>query len=80
MASVVKLVDLSDERRAVKTWLPSDDRDVSNGLVIIDSGLPGQPLKTRPRCKLHGSMNRVDPIRRIYRCSDCGVGAEAVGS
>lgn len=78
MAKVVRLIDLSDERRAAKTWLPKDDRDVTNGLVILDKGIPGRPLKTKPRCKRHGSMNRVDPVRRIYRCSDCGVGMEVI--
>jgi hypothetical protein len=67
------VIDLSDERRRNKPWLPEDDRDVTNGLVYADD-------QGRPRCQWHGAMNRVDPIRRIYRCSEfrCGVGAEVV--
>jgi hypothetical protein len=69
------IIDLQDDRRAKKTWLPhpGDDRDVTNGLVT--EGTDG-----RPRCWRHGAMNRVDPVRRIYRCSEfrCGVGAEVV--
>jgi hypothetical protein len=63
------LLDLSDARRAVKDWLPADDRDVTNGLVVM--GHDG------PRCIRHGAMNRVHPIEPIYRCSEyrCGVGA-----
>jgi len=69
------IIDLSDERRANKPWLPADDHDVTNGLVIDDGhGLPA--------CQRHGAMNRVDPHRSIWRCSEfrCGVGAEVVGS
>jgi hypothetical protein len=68
----MSVVDLSDDRRANKPWLPADDRDVSNGLVFDQSG--------KPACRDHGAMNRVDPIRRLYRCSEfrCGVGAEVV--
>mgnify|MGYP001565876797 CR=1 FL=1 len=67
------IVDLSDERRKNKPWLPDDDRDVANGYVTEDN--LGKPL-----CRFHGAMNRVDPIRRIYRCSEfrCGVGAEMI--
>lgn len=68
------IVDLSDERRANKPWLPADDRDVTVNLLVI----PGPDGK--PRCIWHGAMNRVDPIRRLYRCSEqrCGVGAEVL--
>lgn len=67
------LVDLSDDRRGKKPWLPGDDRDVTNGLVILDDW-------GKPACVRHGAMNRVDPIRRIYRCQEmyCGVGAKIV--
>jgi hypothetical protein len=67
------IIDLSDERRHNKPWLPEDDHDVSNGLVLADA-------EGKPQCWWHGAMNRVDPIRRIYRCSEfrCGVGAEVV--
>jgi hypothetical protein len=67
------LIDLQDDRRAAKTWLPDDDRDVTNGLVEADP-------EGRPRCVRHGAMNRVDEYRQIYRCSEfrCGVGAEIV--
>lgn len=65
------LADLSDERRGKKPWLPADDRDVTGGRVRADTG-------GKPECWRHGAMNRVDRIRRIYRCSEmyCGVGAE----
>jgi hypothetical protein len=69
------IIDLQDDRRAAKTWLPfgGDDRDVTNALVT--EGKDG-----KPRCWRHGAMNRVDPHRRIYRCQEwhCGVGAEVV--
>jgi hypothetical protein len=62
--------DLSDERRDKKPWLPPDDRDVTNGLVIADT-------TGKPACVRHGAMNRVHPTEPIYRCSEqyCGVGA-----
>jgi hypothetical protein len=72
------IADLNDSRRAGKTWLPSDDRDVTNGLVRLE------PLilngARRPECVVHGSMNRVSNIEDSdgslpYRCSQCGVGA-----
>ena len=67
------LTDLSDARRAAKPWLPADDRDVTAGRVTI--GPMGKPA-----CWRHGAMNRVDPIRSLWRCSEmyCGVGAEMV--
>jgi hypothetical protein len=67
------LADLSDERRAAKSWLPDDDRDATAGRVKLDAW-------SKPSCWRHGAMNRVDPIRRIYRCQEmyCGVGAELV--
>jgi hypothetical protein len=69
------IIDLQDDRRGAKTWLPypGDDRDVTNGLVTEDKG-------GKPACRWHGAMNRVDPDRRIYRCQEmrCGVGAEVV--
>jgi hypothetical protein len=69
------IIDLQDDRRAQKTWLPypGDDRDVTNGLVHEDK-------YGKPACWRHGAMNRVDPFRRIYRCSEyrCGAGAEVV--
>ena len=67
------IADLQDDRRQAKTWLPfpGDDRDVTNGLVYEDK-------HGKPACWRHGAMNRVDSVRRIYRCSEmrCGVGAE----
>ena len=65
------IIDLPDERRAAKTWLSADDRDVTCGRVYQDSW-------GKPACQRHGAMNRVDQYRRIYRCSDCGVGAEMI--
>lgn len=71
--SELRLADLQDDRRAAKPWLPSDDRDVTGGLVL--AGPDGKPC-----CKRHGAMNRVDPFRLVYRCQEmrCGVGAELV--
>jgi len=69
------IIDVQDDRRYAKTWLhyPGDDRDVTNGLVTEDK-------HGKPACTRHGAMNRVDPVRRIYRCQEmrCGVGAEIV--
>lgn len=69
------IIDLPDERRSIKSWLPftGDDRDVTNNLVNED-------IYGKPECWRHGAMNRVDPIRRIYRCQEmyCGVGAEII--
>jgi hypothetical protein len=64
------LLDLADERRSAKPWLPEDDRDVTNGHVVL--GEDG-----KPSCRLHGAMNRVDQYELIYRCMNghCGVGA-----
>lgn len=71
-----QLLDLSDDRRDKKPWLPEDDRDVSNGLVYLDAW-------RKPACYLHGAMHRVSADRgavRIYRCSEmrCGLGAQLV--
>lgn len=65
------LEDLSDARRLAKPWLPSDDRDVTNNLVIPDS----IPWDGRPVCITHGAMHRIDRDEHLYRCSECGVGA-----
>lgn len=65
------IVDLSDERRAAKPGLPTDDRDVTNALVVKDS----IAWDGRPCCVTHGAMNRVDPVEYLYRCQMCGVGA-----
>lgn len=66
----MKLVDLPDARRDKKPFLPEDDRDVTNGYVILEEG--------HPVCVLHGDMNRVHPYEPYWRCSEqyCGVGAE----
>lgn len=70
---MVILTDLQDSRRDKKPWLPADDRDVTGGLVVLDGW-------GKPACVRHGAMNRVDPVRLIYRCQEmyCGVGAELV--
>lgn len=65
------MVDLSDERRSKKSWLPQNGgADVTDGLVYQDRW--GKPV-----CREHGAMNRVHPVERYYRCSEmrCGVGA-----
>lgn len=65
------LEDITDARRTNKPWLPLDDKDVSNGLVIQDS----IEWDGRPVCAQHGAMNRIDFKEYLYRCSQCGVGA-----
>lgn len=67
----VTMLDIGDDRRSAKAWLPADDRDVTSGLVVKDD-------TGKPACVTHGAMNRVDPHRRMYRCQQCGVGAELV--
>ncbi|MGH3987113.1 MAG: hypothetical protein ACRDTZ_07320 [Pseudonocardiaceae bacterium] len=69
------IADLSDARRAVKWWLPADDRDVTGGLVVADTA-------GKPSCVWHGAMNRVHPVDMVYRCSEfqCGVGAQVVSA
>lgn len=71
----LRLIDLSDERRPNKPWLPADDRDVTAGRVVTG------PLG-KPACHRHGAMNRVDMHRSLWRCSEmyCGVGAELAAS
>lgn len=69
------LLDLSDDRRGTKTYLPPDDRDVTAGRVVAG------PLEWdgRPSCVLHGAMNCIAPPApdegRMFRCSTCRVGA-----
>lgn len=70
------LEDLDDDRRANKPWLPRDTRDVTNRLVIADWSRDGHG---KPSCVKHGAMHRIDPVERIYRCSECGVGARYLG-
>jgi hypothetical protein len=67
------LTDLSDARRALKSTLGEDDRDVTNERVKEDEN--GLPV-----CVLHGAMNRVHPTEQYWRCSEwhCGVGAQIV--
>jgi hypothetical protein len=71
--STLILVDLPDDRRAAKKWLPEDDRDVTNGHVYLDG-------HGKPACRLYGAMNRVDAHALVYRCMNerCGVGAQLV--
>lgn len=66
------LLDITDDRRNSKPWLPTDDRDVTNGLVVKDS----IQWDGKPKCVLHGAMHRIDPNETIYRCSQCGVGCK----
>ena len=66
------LLDLSDDRRDNKPWLPDSDQDVTEGRVIKGSlATDGKPV-----CILHGAMNCVSPS--VWRCSEfrCGVGAQ----
>lgn len=73
---VAAIFDLSDERRAAKTWLPQSDKDVTEGRVI----LRGYEIATRivpyPTCVKHGAMNRLSANANIWRCSECAVGCE----
>lgn len=69
------LLDLSDDRRSAKPWLPLDSLDVTNGLVVENWKFFGNG---RPRCIKHGAMSRIDQYEKIYRCQECGVGARFV--
>lgn len=71
------LVDLPDERRVAKPWLPQNDgRDVSDGLVFMQDFTAGR----YPSCRRHGAIARVSLIPALYRCQEmrCGVGAELI--
>jgi hypothetical protein len=73
----MRLVDLSDERRNQKPWLPQNDgRDVSDGLVYMDDFTAGR----YPACWRHGAIARVSLTPALYRCQEmrCGVGAELI--
>lgn len=71
------LLNLPDDRRAAKPWLPDSDRDVTEGRVVRGS----REWDGRPDCVQHGAMQAVAPPEddeaRIYRCMNerCGVGA-----
>ena len=67
--SIRVLLDLEDERRDKKPWLPASDKDVSEGRVFLLFGLPG--------CRTHGAMLCVSQEGHIWRCGElhCGVGA-----
>ena len=77
-----KLIDLPDERRAAKSWLPASDKDVTEGRVIWRDF----PAGRYPACVEHGALLRVSPPpHRIYRCMapigefrTCGVGAQVI--
>lgn len=73
----MRLIDLADERRDKKPWLPQNEgRDVTDGLVFVAEFSAGR----YPACWRHGAITRVDRIRRLYRCQEmrCGVGGEVV--
>jgi hypothetical protein len=80
----VKLRDLSDERRAAKTWLPQSDKDVSEGRVTMRRVLAPSDGKghtwyaSYPHCAKHGAMHRLTTQANLWRCSECGVGCEVV--
>lgn len=69
------LHDLPDDRRSAKPWLPADALDVARGLVFEDPAPFSPESRGKPRCSVHGAMHRIDSTERIYRCSECGVGA-----
>lgn len=70
--SMGQLLDLSDERRAAKTWLPASDRDVTEGRVILREWEGRQ----YPACVKHGAMHRLTSQAALWRCGECGVGCE----
>lgn len=69
------LLDLEDERRSAKPWLPESDKDVTEGRVVRGS----REHDGKPECVDHGAMHSIAPSaddqHRLYRCSTCGVGA-----
>jgi hypothetical protein len=70
------LLDLSDERRDKKPWLPQNDgMDVRDGLVMLEC----YPLLTDafPACREHGAMLAMTEECHVWRCGEwkCGVGA-----
>jgi len=69
------LLDLEDERRSKKPWLPQDDRDVTNLWVYLDAYPGCEGLY--PACVIHGAMLCVSEERHIWRCGEhqCGLGA-----
>ena len=69
------LTDLPDDRRSAKPWLRADALDVLHGDVVPDPAVYSPQSLGKPRCWKHGAMHRIDPVERIYRCSECGVGA-----
>lgn len=71
---MAQLLNLPDSRRDKKPFLPPDDRDVSNGFVLLGVTDRGY----HAICLLHGAMNRVHPYEPYWRCSEqfCGLGAE----
>ena len=73
----MSLVDLPDERRDKKPWLPQNGgADVTDGLMFMDDFTAGR----YPACWRHGAIARVALIPALYRCQEmrCGVGAEVI--
>ncbi|MBI2076436.1 MAG: hypothetical protein HYT72_04265 [Candidatus Aenigmarchaeota archaeon] len=69
------LLDLPDDRRAKKPWLPPSDKDATEGRVVLNQypKLDGY----WPACVRHGAMLSVAAENYIWRCGEeyCGVGA-----
>ena len=73
---VCVLLDLSDERRAKKPWLPQNEgKDVSDGLVSL-AAFP-RLAGLFPVCGEHGAMLAMTEECHVWRCGEwkCGVGA-----
>lgn len=72
---VGELLDLEDERRNKKPWLPQSGNDVSEGWI----SLVEYPNLTDywPACKEHGALLCVAIEGHIWRCGEfeCGAGA-----
>lgn len=80
MPKIVALLDMPDNGRKAKPWLSEDDRDVTNGLVILQDGYPWC-TRLGPTGVEHGHMLCVSGNAEVFRCNPgepfyCGTGAK----
>ena len=74
------IFDMPDNGRSKKPWLPTDDRDVSGGIVILKDGWPWC-TRLGPTGVQHGHMLCVSKDARVFRCNPgepfyCGTGCK----
>lgn len=75
---IIKILDMPDNGRDKKPWLSMDDRDVTNGLVMLKDGYPWCTLKGLTG-KDHGHMLCVSSDASVFRCNPgipCGTGCK----